>query len=66
MKFIVNMISTNYPLYSVVSLGNGQVAIAGGGGACKTGVPNALVSFVLTGSRVLLSLDNCFRLTLKL
>lgn len=40
------MITTNYPLYSVVSLGNGQIAITGGGGASKTGVPNAVVSIV--------------------
>eukprot|EP00117_Sycon_ciliatum_P024682 scpid57620/ scgid20652/ Prolactin regulatory element-binding protein; Mammalian guanine nucleotide exchange factor mSec12 len=36
------MISTDYPLYSVVSLGNGRIAIAGGGGSSKTGVPNRL------------------------
>ncbi len=39
------LVSCNYPLYSAVDLGNGEIAVAGGGGKAKTGVPNGLVRF---------------------
>ena len=35
--------TTNFPLYAVNALDREHFLIAGGGGAAKTGVPNALV-----------------------
>ena len=35
--------TTNFPLYAVNVLDKDHFLIAGGGGAAKTGVPNALV-----------------------
>lgn len=42
--------TTNFPLYAVNVLDREHFLIAGGGGAAKTGVPNALVciKFVFT------------------
>ena len=33
----------NFPLYTIVSLGDGEFSVAGGGGQARTGVPNAIV-----------------------
>lgn len=34
---------TDYPLYAICTLDDCHVAVAGGGGSARTGVPNALV-----------------------
>ena len=39
--------TTNFPLYAVNVLDREHFSIAGGGGAAKTGVPNALVGIAL-------------------
>ena len=39
--------TTNFPLYAVNVLDREHFSIAGGGGAAKTGVPNALVCMSL-------------------
>ena len=40
--------TTNFPLYAVNVLDKDHFLIAGGGGAAKTGIPNAMVcSFLL-------------------
>ena len=39
--------TTNFPLYAVNALDREHFLIAGGGGAAKTGVPNALVCISL-------------------
>ena len=39
--------TTNFPLYAVNVLDREHFLIAGGGGAAKTGVPNALVCAIL-------------------
>ncbi len=36
--------TTNFPLYTVNVLDEDHFLVAGGGGASKTGVPNAIVS----------------------
>ena len=47
--------TTNFPLYAVNVLDREHFLIAGGGGAAKTGVPNALVCSVV-----------CFRYFVKI
>ena len=37
----------SFPLYTIAALGNNDFYVAGGGGQAKTGVPNAIVSFLL-------------------
>ena len=37
------LFSTNFPLYAIAITPGGHVVVAGGGGAAKTGVPNAIV-----------------------
>ena len=39
--------TTNFPLYAVNVLDREHFLIAGGGGAAKTGVPNALVCAIV-------------------
>lgn len=34
---------TDYPLYAICTLDDHHIAVAGGGGSARTGVPNALV-----------------------
>lgn len=40
---VMELFSCNYPLYTIINIGNGDVAVAGGGGEAKTGVPNGIV-----------------------
>ncbi len=40
--------TTNFPLYTVNTIGDDHFLVAGGGGASKTGVPNAIVSIIRT------------------
>ena len=40
--------TTNFPIYAVNVLSENHFMVAGGGGASKTGIPNAFVS-VTTG-----------------
>ena len=40
---------TNFPLYAVNVLDRNHFVIGGGGGAAKTGVPNAMVSIKIKG-----------------
>lgn len=39
--------TTNFPLYAVNVISENEFIVAGGGGASKTGVPNAIVSMSL-------------------
>ena len=41
------VLACNYPLYSVVKVGNEEVVVTGGGGKAKTGVPNGIVRLLL-------------------
>eukprot|EP00118_Oscarella_pearsei_P024754 m.306722 g.306722 ORF g.306722 m.306722 type:complete len:389 (+) comp41532_c0_seq1:18-1184(+) len=41
--------AVDYPLYAIVSLKEGRVLVAGGGGSSKTGVPNRVEIYELTG-----------------
>ena len=40
--------TTNFPIYAVNVLSENHFMIAGGGGASKTGIPNAFVSGSIT------------------
>ena len=47
-KITGELFSSSFPIYTIATLGNGgEFYIAGGGGQAKTGVPNAIVSFLL-------------------
>lgn len=39
-----DLFCSNFPLYTIATLGSGEFYVAGGGGEQKTGVPNGLVS----------------------
>jgi len=39
----VTLASTDFPLYTFRMVGDRHFLVAGGGGAAKTGVPNAMV-----------------------
>jgi len=39
----VTLASTDFPLYTIRMVGDRHFLVAGGGGAAKTGVPNAIV-----------------------
>jgi len=39
----VTLASTDFPLYTFRMIGDRHFLVAGGGGAAKTGVPNAMV-----------------------
>ena len=39
----VNLAATDFPLYAFRMVGDRHFLVAGGGGAAKTGVPNAMV-----------------------
>ena len=37
------MCSVDYPIYGIAGIDSGQVALCGGGGSVKSGVPNTVV-----------------------
>ena len=41
----VTVATTDFPLYCIRLIGDRHILVAGGGGASKTGIPNAIVSF---------------------
>lgn len=41
--------SVDFPIYDITSIDSVRVALCGGGGAVKSGVPNAVVSFISLG-----------------
>ena len=42
----VTVAATDFPLYTIHTVGDSHLIVAGGGGQAKTGVPNAVVCFV--------------------
>ena len=57
----IKLDKTAFPLYAIVPLNSELFVAAGGGGAAKTGIKNAIVSFDLYN----IPLNNVFVLTLK-
>jgi ABC-type spermidine/putrescine transport system permease subunit I len=41
--------SVDFPIYDITSVDSVRVALCGGGGVVKSGVPNAVVSFFYQG-----------------
>jgi len=55
----VSLAQTDFPLYAIRVVGDRHFLVAGGGGSAKTGILNAVVSYLC--NRTLISLGDVFQ-----